>query len=490
MNPRNTLLLAIVTALIGGFVYFYEIEGGAERDQAEEDASRLFPGVNDDAIQWIELVTSDGQKARVERVKGGWQMREPLDFPADEVALDGLARAAATLKFEREFENPEGPGTYGLEKQPTLRFGTEDAEHGVVIGDAAPVGGTTYIATADGTRTFAAQSFEVTPFEKDLKSLRDRNILRFARDEIVGVAIEWPDQSAKLRKVEDKWVMAEPIVAPGDFDAVGSLLSQVEFMRAADFVDEPGAAERETLASPALRITLEKTEGEARTLEIGELVGERRLIRVDGGERLFSVPHGVIDDFPDKVVSLRYRELGRFSAVEAKAFELTLSDPSGGDALQVAADRDAGSWKATPAMAEGAASRMMSTLAGLEADEVEAEKLDEGALTELGLVPPRVSIRILGEEEEGARSELVRIEMGTTDPERGIVARVAGENTIYRVAYDIAENVPLSAEAFQNRFVATEEDAEAENEAASEEDAGAADETAADETAEDETAAD
>ena len=108
MSPRNTLLLAIVTAIVGAFVYFYEVEGVAAREQAEADESLLFPKVSDEAIQWIELTTTDGQTARVERVEEGWQIREPLDFPADEVALDGLARAAATLKFEREFRNQKG----------------------------------------------------------------------------------------------------------------------------------------------------------------------------------------------------------------------------------------------------------------------------------------------------------------------------------------------------------------------------------------------
>ena len=39
----------------------------------------------------------------------------------------------------------------------------------------------------------------------------------------------------------------------------------------------------------------------------------------------------------------------------------------------------------------------------------------------------------------------------------GIVARVAGSPIIYRLDYELADQIPISLDAFRNRFVALEE---------------------------------
>ena len=61
MNPRTTGILFLIAAALGAFVYFYEIQGKEERLEAEARQKRLFPDVEADAVEWIELTSSDGQ---------------------------------------------------------------------------------------------------------------------------------------------------------------------------------------------------------------------------------------------------------------------------------------------------------------------------------------------------------------------------------------------------------------------------------------------
>ena len=109
MNPRTTAILALVVAALGAFVYFYEIRGGERRAEAETEAKRLFPGLEAAEITSLELRTSDGQDARIERTPDGWRLREPRDFPADGATVDSLVAALARLTSEAVFEEPAAP---------------------------------------------------------------------------------------------------------------------------------------------------------------------------------------------------------------------------------------------------------------------------------------------------------------------------------------------------------------------------------------------
>ena len=131
MNPRNTLVLALVVAAVGAFVWFYEIEGAGKRSEAESASKRLFAGVEADAIDGIELESEDAQNVRLERAADeGWQLVAPLAFPADRFAADGIASTLAELEADASFDTPEPLANYGLEGEPRVRFGVGEERSG------------------------------------------------------------------------------------------------------------------------------------------------------------------------------------------------------------------------------------------------------------------------------------------------------------------------------------------------------------------------
>jgi hypothetical protein len=101
------------------------------------------------------------------------------------------------------------------------------------------------------------------------------------------------------------------------------------------------------------------------------------------------------------------------------------------------------------------ASRLVAELARLSAVDIAAEKMGAAELAAVGLEPPRTTVRILGRTPEagGEAPELAKLSFGV---EKGdsIFAQVPGRETVYRVSSKLAEHVPISLEAFRNRFVA------------------------------------
>ncbi len=471
MNPRTTLVLAIVAAVLGGLIYFYEIRGAPSREEAAEAEGLVFPGTKPSDVLWVEIETEDGYSARVERTDDAsgenapWRVTAPIEFPADEVTADGLARAIATLAREREFDDPAALEEYGLEGEARLRFATEAGEHTVYVGADAPFGDVTYLSIDDRTRIFAVANTEVAPFEPTLKALRDRRIAVFDADAIDAVEVAWPTARARGERDGERWVLREPLETGGDRDAIEGLISQIEFLRTVDFVDAPGEAELATLAAPDLRVVLSSEKGEEVALDVGVPVGDRRLLRIAGRDTLFSMPATLLDDFPEGPVALRDRKLGRFSTLDAASFELALEDPDRAQTFRVTATKESTRWSTQPAMQPGKASRLVSELAGLEAQDVLAESMGEGELRGLGLAPPRVALRVEGgqPEEDGAKpAVLAELEFGTPDPERGIPARIVGSDTVYWVEPELADVMPVNVEAFENRFASKEAKPESE----------------------------
>lgn len=107
-------------------------------------------------------------------------------------------------------------------------------------------------------------------------------------------------------------------------------------------------------------------------------------------------------------------------------------------------------------MAPGAADRLVSELSALEAAEIAAESMGAEELRALDLDPPRVRARVFGEDAEDGEA-LADVSLGVADPERGIAARREGDPRVYWLDYALAEELPVSLEAFRNRFVSAEE---------------------------------
>jgi hypothetical protein len=53
---------------------------------------------------------------------------------------------------------------------------------------------------------------------------------------------------------------------------------------------------------------------------------------------------------------------------------------------------------------------------------------------------------------------LAEVQIGHVEGSEWIAARAAGDSTVYRLPYSLAEQLPVSLDAFRNRFEAPEAD--------------------------------
>jgi hypothetical protein len=466
VNPRTTGALLLVALALGAFVWFYQVRGSEQRKEAEAEAKRLFPDLTAEDLRAIELETSDGADVRLEFGDRGWRIVRPIDFPADEAALSGITSNLADLASEALVAEPQAPEVYGLGPDAAeVRFSAKGVDHTVRFGKKTPVDYNTYATADGGAAVYVVASYRANAFQRSLDDLRERRVLRFDRDAVDHVEVAWPGGGATLEKREGAWRVIAPLDAPADSRTLDDLLADLSFLRADGFLEPPDPKVEAGFAAPAFRALL-RAPGEAGgaprewTFAVGPAV--QGGLAAHGSEpTLYRIAAERLEDFPRRLAAYRQRTLAEFASSDARGLELVFQ-PSGEAPVAIRAERTDAGWTSQPeAIAPGRAARLVTELSRLRAEDIAADEMGEAELAKLGLAPPRAILRAFAEPppEEGGATPLGEVWLGELDAKRGIFARRPDAPTVFLLDAVLAEHVPLSLEAFRNRFVAKEGEA-------------------------------
>jgi hypothetical protein len=516
MSPRTTGILLLIAGALAAFVYLYEVKGGAQRAEAEAKSKQLFPGIEQDAITAIALTTREGESARLERRDGRWLLVAPLEFPADAFSADGIASSLAGLSSEAVLEDPQPPTEYGLgDGARVVRFTAGDAEHALRLGRKTPIGSNSYASVEGSDQIVTVASFKAESLEKSLLDLRERKILDFDTRAIERIEVRWQGGGVTLARTapaaadaaadagaeggagaeaeagddapaegERGWQLVAPIEGRADDETVNGLLSDLSFLRADGFVDAPSQEQIAGFEEPSFEVVLHGAAGDGGEAPSWRMAlgpvheGDKRLVR-GAYTSLYTIPADRSADFPRQVVAYRFKQLAKFAASEAAQVDLFFQ-PEKGDPVAISASRGDEGWSSDPEkMAPDKISQMVSELANLEAGDIVTENASQEELSRLGLAPPRTILTVFGEAPEAepdadptgpdeaaepaSPPRLAEIHIGNVEGSEWIVARAAGEPRVYRLAYELAEHIPIALDAFRNRFTAPPEEAPAED---------------------------
>ena len=323
------------------------------------------------------------------------------------------------------------------------------------VGSKSPVGGNTYVMLEGDPRVFTVATWRVNALSKSLIDLRDRRVLDFEAGQVETLRAGWPGGEVALERGDDGWHLKEPVDARASDERVEGLLSTLQFLRASGFVDEPMNDEDAGLLQPHFDVELgiEGADAPLR-MTLGKSVdGARRLVRGEATGVLYEVEETRLSGLPRSVGDYRFKTLSRFDVADAVRFELEFS--SGETVSGKLADPG---WETAPVvMAAGRAARLIEELSALEALDIAAEEMGADELAGFGLSPAAVTIRVFGEADAEGDAPLAAIRLGGASPDKGIPAQRVGEEAVYWLSFERAEHLPVSYEAFENRFLTEEE---------------------------------
>lgn len=453
MRLRNTLILALIFAGLAAFLYFVEFERAAE----EAKKKTLFE-FDRDKVAAVTLTYPD-RKIVVRKVDGKWRLVEPLEDLADETAVENLVRAVAECEIKKTLDDvPADLAPFQLDKPKVeVLVALADQELPLIkVGKNTPVGFSTYIQRADDPKVHLTGSAFASGMDKQVKDLRDKQILSFSDDSIRRIALQRSDGRILLKKTEEAWTIEEPAPYSADATTVRSFLSTLRSLRAVDFVAEQASdLAPYGLDSPRVSVTLygDKEDDQRQLLVGGENDKKDVYVKVAGRPTVYAAGSWVFRDLDKKLNDFRDKTIVAFEPDQVTAVELVHAD---GERLSFSrADKDA-PWALADHSQPPEASKvaqLLTDLKDLKGFEIAAEGPDDLAVW--GLAAPNLTIRLHGKD-----GLLASIKFGSYKPaEEGTevehTALREGVPTVFKVREYLLSRVNKRAHDFVPKPTAT-----------------------------------
>ncbi len=190
MRSRNLIILAAVVAALGAFIFFVERNQPTTLEVVER-ANRVFPDLDQDAVEVVELQTSHGP-IRLAAVNEEWRLVEPIDFPADAAAVRSLLGAIADLDAERVLPLGEVElADFGLD-DPVLGVVLLDSEgtrFSLAVGDPTPLGSNRAVRRGSDEEIVMSAGAFVAGLDRGIDEWRSRDVVDLLEHDLESVEI-------------------------------------------------------------------------------------------------------------------------------------------------------------------------------------------------------------------------------------------------------------------------------------------------------------
>ncbi len=430
MRFRTTILLLLLLAGLGAYVYFVEYP------QAEKEAKKktLFEFKADDATE-ITLAYEDRMIA-VKKSGTEWRLTQPIDVPADETTVKNLVNAVAECEVKRELTDASSDlAQYGLDKPlVTVTVKLADKElPAFVVGKNTPVGFSTYVQRTDDKKIVLTSSAFRSGMDKKVKDLRDKTIVNFADNDVQRIEIVGDGKDLKLAQKDDKWRIEHPASYPADGSTVRSFLSTLRSMRAVDFPDDqPTDLGAYGLDHPRLKLTLYlgKDNAEKRILYGKETDKKEVYVQGSGQAAVYTVSDWVFRDLNKGVADFRDKTLLAFDRDKVAALEVKRKDAA--HAKLVRGDNK--QWKVEGSdgkAAETTITQYLTDLHDLKGYEIAADQ--PSSLSPFGLDHPLLALTVTGEENKPAGTVLFGTRASESEGKKEYTAMLEGGPTVFLV---------------------------------------------------------
>jgi hypothetical protein len=492
MKFRTTLIAALLLALFGAYVYFFEFKK-AEEEKKQEEAEKQVFAIDWEKLEGIKLTNAHGtflvEKRKAEGEEGipvgaqktEWRITEPLQADADDTAINGMVSNLKGVKLEQVVtESVESLEPYGL-KEPELRVALQVAEgveapKPLLVGAKSPIGSNSYAMWEGGDKVLLLSTHLNPQFDKGLHDLRHKKIFAFKREDVERLRIlRSGDPETELAKQGDKWEILLPFRARASETEVDEILNKLTTLKAEAFVDEaPKDLADYGLDRPVWKIEVVlKPDQTKATLLIGSLHQAQQgnaylYAKREERPEVVSLGMDLIGTFAKEAEAFREKKIMPFKTWEVRKAELD------GKGLDVTLENRDGQkwWIEAPIVARADGTRMnallgaVSRLEGLEF----LEKPDgEEGLAEYGLADPLARVVLYGEKpatgEEGEEGEggeeagypllgVFILGKRVHEGEDVYYATVDGEDTVYRVSGEFyEESLPEAVDALRSKKV-------------------------------------
>jgi Domain of unknown function (DUF4340) len=353
---RSTLILILVVAAVGGYIYFNE------RGPMAESGSTVLLRTDPQAVSSLRLARPGNATVVLQRKGDNWQVMGPngMALPASADAVKGLLEQVQLVQAKTVIEGGAGKlREYGLDKP---RGGLTVDGKTIEFGDSPNFDPMKTYARVDGSIALLPATLRETAIRQP-DYWRDKAVLRVAAEKARQVRIKAPAVSATLVKTSEgkgdeksAWKITQPVPTAADAGAVSKFLSALPETEAAAFLeDNPQSLAKWGLDKPLASVAVDTAEG-ARELLIGKKLSSGYAARNSLSPSVFRLPEAAFKLINKPLREWRSRDVTNFDLsaitqvkIEARGAEKTLIYQNG-------------QWRLSGTGAAGSASEEMKSI--------------------------------------------------------------------------------------------------------------------------------
>lgn len=270
MRTKVTLVLLFLNVAVFFFVFYLK----SSIRPPQHEGSLLGPEVVN--IQSLEITsTARPAPVRIEKRGDAWVLTQPVDWPANEFAVNRIVNELQQLRSEASFavkeltKSGQSLADYGLDKPPLTVTLTpapvagNTAPQPIVlrIGDTAKVGNRLYILSPDGERVHVVHRSLAESLLVKLDELRSDTLFSIPVFEVRSLNLQTgapAGSKVRIARSNARWFFETPFSARANKNETDVAVSRLNGLRIQGFID-PHSPEplRLTPDDMTLRVTLE-----------------------------------------------------------------------------------------------------------------------------------------------------------------------------------------------------------------------------------------
>ncbi len=255
----------------------------------------------------------DDVKFRCERApQRPWRLTEPTDAQGDDTEINSILWDLENAKV-REFLNEpaEDLAPYGLEDpEVTVKVfvGASNRLKRLDMGAEADGGGVIFARRTGREDIVKIDKRLLDKVKVDPIDLRQKRLLDFSTSDVASITISTSDTTfSAVRDTTEEWATPPPRQVPLKKWKMNGVSSQLSFLRAVSFVDDPDPdLAAMGLADPRVNIEVTLNDTSLVVLEVGAVEGNEVFVRAP--DQIAKVSEGFLDDLMDLVKNPPYIE--------------------------------------------------------------------------------------------------------------------------------------------------------------------------------------
>jgi hypothetical protein len=281
MNPRNTWLWLLAAAGLFGVIFCLD----RFLPKPPTGPQKVIPDLNPSAVVSLQIQPAGQRTIRAERTNGGWQLTEPLLYPAPSTNIESLLNAleqltsAAYITPAELKHHPQANQEYGFDPpQASLVLDQRDSQSRIWVGHSTMPGDQVYVQVVgtEGIHVVDASLLKWIP--RTDKDWRDTALVDWPHLEFDHLSATNGGKILELQRnpTNQLWrIIHHPLDARADNDRVERSLANLHQLRAREFVSDEPKPDLEAfgLLTPDLTLTFFQGTNSVLMLQFGKNEG-------------------------------------------------------------------------------------------------------------------------------------------------------------------------------------------------------------------------